>query len=133
MKDSIENVLNFVCETCDMTKDEILSHNRTMPLPLVRGFFWYLVRRATGYSNLHIAKITSYNGYTFTSAGVGSAITRIMDAITHDKLWASRWSKAVIDLDLAKAIEKDEEVLVTMVVPKGMKHKVKIDIKEKVR
>ena len=131
MKDSIEKILNFVCETCDMTKDELLSHNRTMPLPLIRGFFWYLVRRSTGYSNLHIAKITTHNGCSFTSAGVGSAIIRTMDAISHDKLWASRWKKAIVELDLAKAIEKDEEVVVSMVVPRGFKDKVKVDIKER--
>lgn len=133
MKESVKKILDYVCEMCDLSQDEILTNNRTMPLPLVRGFFWYIVRRATGYSNLYIAKITSNGKYTFTSAGVGSAITRIIDAISHDRLWESRWKKVVEDLGLSKVVEKDQEVLVTMVVPKGMRNKVKFDIREKVR
>lgn len=131
MKESIDKILSYVCEECDMTREEVLSHRRIMPIPLVRGFFWYLIRRTTGFSNQHIATITSHNEYTFTSAGVGSSITRIIDAISHDRLWNARWKKAIVDLNLAKAIEKDEEVLVSMIVPKGMKDKVKIEIKEK--
>ena len=131
MKESVEYILNYVCEVCDMTSAEVLSHRRIMPIPLVRGFFWYLVRRATGYSNQHIANITSTGEYTFTSAGVGSSITRIINAISHDRLWNARWKQAIIDLNLAKAIEKDEEVVVSMLVPKGMRNKIKIEIKEK--
>lgn len=131
MKESIERILTYVCETCDMTREEILSHRRITPIPLVRGFFWYLIRRTTGFSNLHIAKVTSNGKYTFTSAGVGSSISRIIDAISHDKLWALRWKKAVQDLDLGKSVEKDEEFVLSMTVPRGMRNKVKIDIKER--
>ena len=131
MKESIEHILNYVCEVCDMTSAEVLSHRRIMPIPLVRGFFWYLIRRTTGYSNQHIAAITSTEDYMFTSAGVGSSITRIINAISHDRLWNARWKQAIIDLDLAKAIERDDELVISMIVPRGMKDKVKIDIKER--
>ena len=130
MKEQIERILDFVCAQCDTTRDDLLSQSRHMPLPLIRGYLWYIIRRATGFSNNRIAKETSANGYVYTEAGIGIAINRAMDAISHDRIWALRWEDAVNTFNLARIVSKKEEINLVMTVPYGMKNKINFEIKE---
>lgn len=130
MKEQIERILEFVSLQCDTKKEDILSQDRQMPLPLIRGYLWYIVRRATGFSNKRIAIETAVNGYVYTTAGIGIAINRAMDAIAHDKIWAKRWEEAVEVFNLARIISKKEEIKLVMTVPYGMKNKINFEIKE---
>lgn len=130
MKEQIERILEFVCEQCDIKRDDLLSQDRCMPLPLVRGYLWYIIRRVTGYSNKRIAHETAVNGYVYTTAGIGIAINRAIDAISHDRIWANRWEDTVNAFGLAKIVSKKEEINIVMTVPYGMKHKINFEIKE---
>lgn len=130
MKEQIKKILDFVSIQCETPCEDILSQDRKMPLPLIRGYLWYIIRRVTGFSNKRIAHETSTNGYVYTTAGIGIAINRAMDAISHDKIWAKRWENAVNAFDLSRIMAKNEEINIIMSVPYGMKNKINIEIKE---
>lgn len=131
MKKNKDDVLKFVCDTCELTEEELLSRNRTMPLPLVRGFYWFLLKKISGYSNEYIATITAYEGNKYTAAAIGSAIGRIIYSISHEKLWEDRWSEASKFFELVKKRDEVEDITVVVTVPKGNKDKVKINVKER--
>lgn len=131
MRESTEKILDVVCEVCCIDKELVLSTKRTVPIPQVRGLFWYSLRKAYGYTNEQIAKETEINSHRFTQAGVGMAIVRILNSITTDAMWKERWTKIVETLDLAKKVDVDNSISVSMTVPRGFKDKIKIDIKER--
>lgn len=132
MKKDKDDVLKFVCDTCGLTEEGLLSRNRTMPLPLARGFYWYLLKKISGYSNGHIATITAYKGNKYTPASIGSAISRIIYSIAHEKLWEERWNNATNAFGLCKKKDNDDYITIMVTVPKGNKDKVKFNVKEKV-
>lgn len=131
MRESTEKILDVVCEVCGAEKASVLSTKRTVPVPQIRGLFWYSLRKANGYTNEQIAMETAFNGYKFTAAGVGLAIVRILNSITTDAMWKSRWDEIVERLGLSRKIEIDNSISISMLVPRGFKNKVKLDIKER--
>lgn len=132
MNEGIERILSAVCDVCDTSRDALLSADRTAPKPMLRAFFWYAIRRGMGYSNKNIAnELSMQNGYIYTPAGIGIGITRAIDAISRDKLWKNRWQRLISELDLRMVDDGDNNITVTMFVPRGMSDRVKFDIKER--
>lgn len=132
MKEGIERILQVTSEVCDIEVERILSPSRSVPLPQVRGLFWYALRKAYGYTNANIAELTSSEDFNFTPAGVGMAIVRVINSIHTDIVWKRRWMKLVEQLNLNETINRDNSIAMTMTVPRGWKDKVKIDIKERI-
>lgn len=131
MRENVEKILDVVCDVCCIDKSLVLSTTRAVPIPQVRGLFWYSLRKSFGFTNEQIAKETATNEHQFTPAGVGMAIVRILNSITTDAMWKARWLEIVEILGLAKRVDADNSISVSMTVPRGFKDKVKVDIKER--
>lgn len=126
-----EDILDTVCELCVVDKDVLMSKTRAMPYPQVRGFFWCVLRKVTGYSNNYIADVGAQFGHRYSVPCIGSAITRISHSIYHERIWRERWGKIVERYGLAKKDKLNNKIDVVLYVPRGMKQSINIEIKER--
>lgn len=126
-----EEILDMVCELCAVDKQALMSKSRAMPYPQVRGFFWCILRKVTGYSNNYIAEESAKFGHKYSIPCIGSAITRISHSIYHERLWRDRWDAVVTKYGLEKKDKYNNKIDVTIYVPKGMKQSINVEIKER--
>lgn len=130
MIDQINEIIDAVCDMCVVDRNKTLSHNRATPLPQVRGLICLLVKKKTGCTNAFMVDLLKQIGLDFTIAGIGSAISKMSISIAHDKVWRERWDKMLERFDMQKVQRQNNDIQLTIVVPKGMKDNVRIGIKE---
>ena len=127
----IDKIVSAACEVCGVDKEDVFCNSRREPLPLLRGFIWYTIRKITGYSNGHIAKITAMSGRQYTAAAVGIAINKAIELIYKEKFWRDCWDELSKKLDIPNNKKtNNDSIKVVLVVPKSLADKVKVEIKE---
>ena len=131
MNELKNKILSVVCEVCDVDEQSIIGKSKVSPLPLFRGFYWYAIRRTLGVSNAAIAKLVSDDECHYSSAGIGLGINRAINALSKEKYWQDCWEKVSEKLSIPKQNKPDGNISITMLVPKGMKNRFKIEVKEK--
>lgn len=132
MEYKINFIIDVVCEICNVDRTQLLSNSRKHSLPVFRGFLWYVIRRVTRCSNSHIAKVTATSEREYTGAAVGVAINKAMELIYREKYWRKCWDDVATKLQLSNSnIDEQDDIDITIVVPKGRKNKVNVKIKEK--
>lgn len=125
-----DEIIQSVCDVCDVKSEQLFSATRVSPYPQARGLCWYLISRITSHTSGTIAAITSAYGKHYTSAGVRTAMVRMATNIQVSKTWKLRWQKLLAAFD-EKREKKDDTIRIVVNVPKGARDKVNVEIKEK--
>lgn len=131
--DMQEYLADTVAALCNVRKETMLGGSEKAYIAQARWLFWYAYRYMTGETLEKIANMTLLNGgHKFTTCGIGQSINKMTILISSDPLWEKRWNiiKRIIKLRDAKQ-EEPQDTTIVVRVPKGLKEKIKFEIKEK--
>lgn len=121
----------LVAELCDVKQEDIYSKSKILPLPICRGLCWYAIRVAFDATYGEISKLTKLAGSKFTSAGISCSVNQAITLAGRSQHWSRVWDKVklVLPTNLSK-INKDEGIVIQIIIPKGSKDNIKFEIKE---
>lgn len=148
--DSVEKILqairhheldmqDYLAETvaalCNVDKSKMLGGSDKSYLSQTRWLFWYAYRYMTGETFEKIAMITLQQNEgerKFTTTAIGAGYNKMSALIVNDPLWGKRWSiiKRIIKLRENPSAKKEDNTIVIS-VPKDLRDKISITIKEK--
>jgi hypothetical protein len=128
------DIYDYLAETvaalCDVDVDVMLSGSEKVYVSQARALFWYAYRYMTNETYEKIANMTS-RYHTFARVSVGQSINKMGVMIENEPLWRKRW---VIIKSIIKLRDQDTNTVVdtiTITIPKHLRDKVSINIKEK--
>ena len=127
---------NIVASLCDISLPDLLTSTTKIYHSQARWLYWYALRHMQGDTYEQIAQKTKADGCNFTPRSVGTGIAQMSMLIEREPKWKKRWyiiKNAIADItgdeEKRDAIEGKHEI--TIVVPKSIKGKININIKEK--
>lgn len=127
---------NIVAALCDVNIDEMFSNTNVSRLTHARWLFWYAYRYKTAFSYEAIAKNTERYGHPYDLRTIQNAVNKMSSMIDASNEWSHRWEviKRIIKLSQT-APRADEEELkdatIVISIPKELKNKLNIVVKEK--
>ena len=123
----LEMLASHVARLCNVTEDELRESRDRAYKSQARWLLWYAYRYMTGES---YAMIAMRHGGKVHTRTVASGIVKMTHLIGNDELWRNRWNVLRHLIKSTKTKEEDLSITVLVQVPKGMKDKVKLEIKE---
>lgn len=127
-----ERLADFIAALCNITTEEMFSPTEKAFFSHARWLYWYAYRHLTKEPYERIAKKTEQLfGRKFTTMCVASAVNKMMLMIESEPVWKKRWYAVKRILSTDENFGKDEDNIIVIQVPKGMKEKFNITIKER--
>lgn len=129
-KDIQGYIAESVARICNVDKNAMFSDFDKVHTAHARWLFWYAVKYMTNVSCRRVAEQTSIYGKRYTEQGIARAVGKMGSMIENEPMWKRRWSviKRIIKLQYDNE-EQDETIIIQ--IPKSIKNKIKIEIKEK--
>lgn len=131
--DMYQYLADFVAALCNVSKDVMLGKSEKAHIAQPRWLFWYAYRYMTGETLEKVANMTVLcGGYKFTTNGIGQCVNKMSALISTEPLWQKRWNiiKRIIKLRDNDDEKKIDNTIVVS-VPKHLRDKISITIKEK--
>lgn len=127
-----EYLADCVAAICDVDVNEMLSNTDVIFLAHARWLYWYAYRYMTNESYEKISMNTSRFGHSFAMRSVQGGVNKMAMMIAEEPMWTKRWVivRRIIKLRDQKDESKADDGIVIQ-VPRGMKDKLNITIKEK--
>lgn len=130
----VSSLAHFVAALCNVDVADMLSSIDKSHLSQARWLFWYAYRYITGYSFMHIADVTIYDGHKFAWRSIAGGITNMATLVVQDNIWKKRWAitkrfivaRSDADQVICEKIMTNDPIKITVTVPK----KTKVEIKE---
>lgn len=124
-----------VASLCNVDKSAMLGESDKTYLSQARWLFWYSYRYMTGETFEKISILTADDesgARKFTTTAIGAGCNKMSALIATDSLWRKRWEvvKKIIKLRENPLAPKEDNTIVIN-VPKDLRDKIKIAIKEK--
>lgn len=131
----------FVARLCGVEQDDLFTKDKTQQCVFARWLYWYAMRYMYGETYNQIAsRVTVFDGYRFTGNNIGLGISSMTKKIGLEKTWKDRWLVIKRFIDTYKdpmayhvndfCHPNPQKYKFTLNVPKGLKDKVSIEIKE---
>ena len=129
-KDLKKYLSDFVAALCEVPKDSMLSNTHVAYCAHARYLYWYAYRYMTNESYEKIAAMSCESGHKYTQSAIATGVNKMSTMIEEEPLWNKRW---LIVKRIIKLQWQDETIDNTIViqVPKDLKGKVNIQIKDK--
>lgn len=125
------HLADFVAALCGVDVDTMLSNDAHDYIVQARGLYWYACRYMTNESYEKIALATQYNGFKFSPSCVAKNVAKMMIIIEQEPMWKKRWVIIKRILKLQDKSNNDEDTTIVVQIPKDLKNKVNIIIKDK--
>ena len=125
---------SLVAELCDVKQTDILSKSKVAPLPICRGICWYALKIAFDATYTELSKLTDKMDCKYTSAGISFSVTQAINLTIRSTHWSKVWNKvkSILPNDITKS-NKDKNIVIQIIIPKGSKDNIKFEIKEQIR
>lgn len=132
-RDINEYLVSCVAEVCNVTIDGMFKQGQLAHNAHARWLYWYAQRRMTNGSYEEIARQSNLFGHKFTSRAIQSATVKMASMIDKELIWRKRWTIIKNIINLRKQTEDEVMIDNTIVikVPKELRGKINIEIKEK--
>ena len=133
--DMQDYIAETVAAICNVEKEAMLGESDKSYLSQARWFFWYAYRYMTGETLEKLSLLTlkaNNNTRKFSTTAIGAGYNKMSMLIQNDPLWEKRWSiiKRIIKLR-SNALEAKEDNTIVVSIPRHLKDKIQITIKEK--
>ena len=129
------DVQDFIADCCaalcDVSVDDMLSDTDIIYIAHARWLYWYAYRYMTNESYEKIS-ISTARSHTFALRTIQSGVNKMSMMIANEALWKKRWTvvKHIIKLrENEEEVKRDSPIVIN--VPKELKEKIKIEIKDK--
>ena len=122
-----------VAALCDVDVETMLTDCDKIYISQARSLYWYAYRYMTNESYEKIVDATArIYGKRFTIGGIANAVTKMSSLIESEPLWKKRWTiiKRIIKLRDTNTEEREDNTIVIQ-VPRDIKDKIQILIKDK--
>ena len=131
---------SFVASICHVDYADLHSMNNKQEVTHARWLYWYALRWWSDESYERISERTMMDGRRFTSANIGIGITKMVKMTSVQGMWRDRFAvvKKFIRLKEDPMSYKvsdfcnplPERYKLTLKMPKALKDKVEIDVRE---
>lgn len=122
---------DFVAAVCGVEREDMFSNSDTACFAHARYLYWYAYRYMTGESYEKMARQVPNGGHRFVLRSIQNGVNRMSMMIEEQPLWKKRWT---IIKRIIKLREQDDDYIdktIVIQVPKTLKGKVNISIKDK--
>lgn len=125
-------IVDVVAAVCDVRAEDIMSGICTAHITHARWLYWYSMKYMTKSSSLSIAIASSklFNK-TYTEQAVAHSVSKMSSMIEMEQEWARRWAVVRRVIRLSNDDEDGEKPVIVIEIPKELKKKLTIQIKEK--
>ena len=132
-QDIKNHLADFVSALCGVQKDSMLSNTHVAYCAHARYMYWYAYRYMTNESYEKIATLSCEDGHKYTQSAISTGINRMSVMIEQEPPWNKRWLivKRIINVIKTQERERDIDNTIVIQVPKDLKGKVNIQIKDK--
>lgn len=128
-----EYIADTIASLCGVNKNEMFKATDIVYFAHARWLYWYSYRYLTNESYDKIS-IQSFHGeHKFAQRTIQNGVNKMAMMIEKEPIWKKRWAivKRIIKLkDESTSMDFTDSTIVIQ-VPRGMKEKIKIEIKEK--
>ena len=126
-----EYLAEAVASLCGVSAKEMMSNTNATYLTRPRWLFWYAYRYMTGDSYRKMSNALKVGSKEFSEKGIQGGIEKMSAMINEDSVWNRRWAvvKRIIKLREQEGESVDNTIVIQ--VPKTLKGKVNIQIKDK--
>jgi chromosomal replication initiation ATPase DnaA len=129
--DTRKYLADFVAALCNVPKEKMLANTHVACCAHARYLYWYAYRYMTNESYEKIAKRSSEDEHRYTQSAIATGVNKMSGMIEKEPLWSKRWFvlKRIIKLH-----SNDEDKInssIVIQVPKEIKDRISITIKEK--
>ena len=130
--DPLNLLARFVATLCDVDVADMLTSVDKVRFSQARAFLWFAYRYVTRASFGEIARLTSFDGHSFSTSSVAASIVNMSALTDSDPVWRKRWiitkrffnaKRAADDAFVAKYDER--AIKITLSAPKGTKVELK--------
>lgn len=131
--DTRKYLAQCVAAICDVDVEKMLTNTDVIYLAHARWLYWYAYRYLTNESYEKIAINTSTMGHPFALRSVQGAVNKMAMMIEKEPMWKKRWTiiKHIIKLQDGESANTNVDNTIVIQVPKELKDKINITIKEK--
>ena len=128
--DTIVSLQENVCAVCGIKKNLLFENTYTLHIAQARWLFWYAYRYMTGEPFTKMTDMFLKNdGGKFTASGITQGVNKMSVLINDNTIWTKRWLTIKNTLGLHLSPEQECHTI-TIQIPKELKDKLKIKIKE---
>ena len=135
LKQQEEDVRMFLADCvaaiCGIERDDMFSSSDISCFAHARYLYWYAYRYMTGESYEKMERQNPKGGHRFVLRSIQNGVSRMSMMIENESLWKRRWNiiKRIIKLREQEDDYIDKTIVIQ--VPKTLKGKVNISIKDK--
>lgn len=128
-----EYLAECVASVCETTVKDMLDDNNYIWNAHARWLFWYAYRYMTQDSYEKMARALEVMGHPFAYRTIQSGVTKMTMLIDTNPAWNKRWMviKRIIKLSERNDVNAAVDNTIVIQVPRHLKDKVNITIKEK--
>lgn len=132
-KDFQAYLYDFAISLCGVSKSDMRLNSNSGHIAHARWFFWYAYRYMTNETYKKIANITKdLVGKTYSSVCINDGANRMSMMIETEPLWKKRWVIISRIIKMKNEAEnKTEDNTIVICVPKDLKDKISITVKDK--
>lgn len=125
-----DDIASFVASICQVAVPDMMTRTDKLHFNHARWLFWYAYRYATYEPFIKIADVTSRWGRRFTEQGISSSVNKMGRLISANTMWTKRWLLVKRLINAQNKKHEDDNTIVIL-VPRGMRDSIKVEIKEK--
>jgi len=130
-KDVKDFLADCVASVCGVSTDDMMSNSNVLHIAHARWLYWYAYRYMTNETFDKISQQTKTETKKFVGRAIQHGATKMSMMIDGEPLWTKRWNtiKRIIKLRDKEDKKLDNNIIIQ--VPKDIKDKINIIIKEK--
>lgn len=121
----------IVANLCDINTEDIMIKSMASHIVKPRWLYWFAYRYVTRESYVQMAYSLNINGKKFTPSGIMYGVGCMSTLIDTEPLWNRRWTNIKRIIKLKEQNDKQIDNTIVIQVPKDLKGKINITIKDK--
>ena len=122
---------DFVAAVCGVEREEMFSNSDTACFAHARYLYWYAYRYMTGEAYEKMARQVPNGGHRFVLRSIQNGVNKMSMMIEEQPLWKKRWTIIKRIIKLRGQEDEDVDNTIVIQVPKALKGKINITIKDK--
>lgn len=126
-----EYLADVVASLCGVSTKEMMSNSNAAHISQPRWLYWYAYRYMTGESYTKMSNVLNFDTKGFTTNGIRVGVEKMSTMIDTELIWNKRWTIVKKIIKLRGQDKENVDNTIVVQVPKSLKGKVNITIKEK--
>jgi chromosomal replication initiation ATPase DnaA len=130
-QDTSKYLANCVASLCNIEEKDLLADTNAAHISHARWLYWYAYRYLTNESYAKMSQQLKTDSRTFVGRAIQQGVTKMAMMISNEQVWNRRWNIIKRVIKIRYSDDEKEDNTITINIPKELRKKIKIEIKEK--